>query len=966
MPGPDVFLHLSHSAESAWTEVIRPWLQEEKGLLSRRHLVVPTRGQAHGLKQRCLMEGVALLGVEFLTPGLGRKKWLSASVAEQAPWSGPAIGRELLLFGLHLLIERRLRGLSPEEPHWGFWKSLQSDADRALDDFDAMLKAGFRAEHFATVLLRELFHDLETWVAQHGYAWATLQNEAAALAPRTSGQTRIADRLLVYGFSAECWGEFFNLAALARRFEKIVAVLPAPEFSSRRALDEKWTELWRVFLGVEPVLLEPAINESCDAVASLWTAPGTVEPAQARRSAQMLVGKSRGDEMRLVATEIERLLARGAGSVGVVFPEGSASHLLLAELLAKRDVPFVNLNAQLGAVGVEVKLQCALLKFYECGGRLEELLHVWPLLRVLGHANISIGAARAVCEQWFDLKQTHALSVYRELWESAERDDAREFGRVASLLLPAWPSEIPLADALGRFETLNALFGLPEPPGWAAVRTLAARETAPVPLKVVVETLKSFLPETSLARGAATPHFARVVLTTRRRAEALTWDYLVFVEANAGVWPRRPESSCWLPDEERERLNLTGRFSLGLFTAEDLSTLERASYASLARDTRVQVYFTASLFSEEDLETKRAPNVWLERWLWAIEPGEANRVDVLFENAAVSREQASGAGTSASLAAWSEVWKRRRDPAKPLDEYSLSVDPTKVRPARLAARLIERAVQDPAELWFEAVLGARRVEWRPLVRARRKSLGQLAHRVLAAALQGEHTEAAFRRRPEVEKVQELLTRELESVRHSWPRDRYWDSFYAELVYLCHRMLPQVFSLSTGDYIGVEAWLPPGATVPLGALGAFPVYGRVDLIFADQPQWTGARVDIVDFKTGVDAELSARRMAETGASLQLGVYLAAAQSVGATAGRVWMVKPDLENATHVEFDQLTTALLQLEQLGRHIQTGHYGALTPDRSDYAPEGFRWPVACVRIPYDVWRRKHELTFGDSSNNE
>jgi hypothetical protein len=55
-------LHLFRHAGTAWREVARPWLADNDGGLRRRHVLVPTRGQAHGLKQRCLMEGVPRAG----------------------------------------------------------------------------------------------------------------------------------------------------------------------------------------------------------------------------------------------------------------------------------------------------------------------------------------------------------------------------------------------------------------------------------------------------------------------------------------------------------------------------------------------------------------------------------------------------------------------------------------------------------------------------------------------------------------------------------------------------------------------------------------------------------------------------------------------------------------------------------------------------------------------------------------
>src|ERR1035441_2853758 len=94
-----------------------------------------------------------------------------------------------------------------------------------------------------------------------------------------------------------------------------------------------------------------------------------------------------------------------------------------------------------------------------------------------------------------------------------------------------------------------------------------------------------------------------------------------------------------------------------------------------------------------------------------------------------------------------------------------------------------------------------------------------------------------------------------------------------------------------------------------------------------PGWDGARIEIVDFKTGGEAKLSARRMASSGASLQLGVYLQAARSAGA-AGSVWMLKPE-DRPMRIGMEDLDRACAKLVILGAHLATGIYGARTPDR-------------------------------------
>jgi hypothetical protein len=944
---PPITLHLARHAETAWTAVIRPWLCAGRGGLERSHVIVPTRGQAHAFKQRCLRENLALLGVEFLTPGLAHQKWRALAAT-----AAPAMGRELLLLGLRTLIARRVAALDPREPAWGFWRSLQSDPERALDDGDELLKAGFAPGDFPLPSLRELFTDLAAWVERLGYALAPVAAVEAGLASVPADAPRLGGRVLVWAGGPELWGEFFTLAAVVRRCADVTAILPEPAFRGEAAPDERWVDLWSALLGVEPQAIDaPEPAATCEAVGTLWTHEGgTAERAT------VLVGRTRGDEMRLVAQRIDELLASGAENIGVAFPRADAAHLQLAQLLAARGVPFADLLETAGPPAVDAQAQRAMLAFQERGGRIEELLALWPWLRATGAVTLSLGEARRACERSFDACQAHGVAAHLPHWD----ETAPELARAARLLLPAWPEEITLAEALARFRAAATALALELPEGWGPLDQLAARETAPLPLAAVVAALASFLPAQAPVRAApGKGGFARVTLGTRCRLEGVAWSHLILVESNAGVWPGRREPSCWLTDEQRRTLNLRGRFSLGLFASDDRAALERAGWRALARDTAAEITFSAALFAEEEPELRLAPNSWLERVLWAQGRISAETgLEAAFAQLAVAAP-ATALPPPADLADWREVWGGRRDPARPFDGHFFCADPALVAPEKLSAKLIERGVQDPAVLWFEAVLRTPRIAWEPFVRTPRKVLGQQAHALLATALRSTEVTKGFGALPPADEAAARLSRALADLRATWPTDRYWDSFHAELVRICTVLLGNVYALGAGSYVATEAWLPRAAELVLGTR-RLPVVGRLDLVLLDRPGWVGANVDIIDFKTGGDLDLSAKRMAHSGASLQLGVYLAGVRSLGAAKGRVWMLKPEPGAAVKLEDDELPIALAKLDWLAAALERGEYGALTPDRSDYAPPGYAWPLACTPVRHAVLRAKHALTFG------
>jgi len=299
-------IHLYRHTRAAWREVVRPWLAQG-GSLRRSHVVVPTRGQAHAFKQQCIESNIPLLGVELLTPGLARRKWAehigeSAQICagsgglqaagrgatrlaferhldaqrqegrdfvasgglETAPPCAldnkkqnltpfheklhPPLGREFLLLGLRSIIERRLKADDS-----GILKSLRSDCDKALDDFDDLLKAGFSAADFPEPLARDVFVELDAWVTGLDRDFAPRQTRDFV---RSGARPLIAGRALIHGFSAEQRNEFFNVAAFARCFEDVTLTIPEPEFlrpkgSLAPEVDEAWMQLWEKTLGVE-------------------------------------------------------------------------------------------------------------------------------------------------------------------------------------------------------------------------------------------------------------------------------------------------------------------------------------------------------------------------------------------------------------------------------------------------------------------------------------------------------------------------------------------------------------------------------------------------------------------------------------------------------------------------------------------------------------------------------------------
>jgi hypothetical protein len=694
---------------------------------------------------------------------------------------------------------------------------------------------------------------------------------------------------------------------------------------------------------------EPANH--CAGVADLWSGEGS-----SHGNAEIIVGRSRSDEMERVAERIEGLLREGAENISVIFPKADSAHAHLVRILDEKGVAFADLIGSAGTPPEDTQVQRSLVDFYERGCRMEELLALWPLLCALNLARISPEKARSVCQRLFDDHPVHGIEAHLDRMEKDGDGDRLEVARVGRLILPSWPAKLTLADALARFETARDGLAASAPSGWPELREFARRAPELLPAAAILEAIRAFLPEKGPVEGAPPRSgFAHVTLTTVRRAAGVAWSHAILVESNAGVWPSRRESSCWLDDESRRELNARGRFSLGLATADDRANLERGLWSAVARDTRQRVIFSASFHDEEDPERSLEPNPWLERVMWSKGLLSADSAGRESFGALAPRVEARSRSPGLT-GPWLAIWNRRRDPAAPFDEYFFA-NPGGHPPGRISAGQIERGIRDPVRLWFDEVLRIRRVEWAPFRRDRAKMVGTAVHRILAIALRGAPHEGAFSAMPTRREAENRLAAELAALRARWPTDRYWESLHLDVSGAASELLGLVFMLPSAPFAATELRLPDSATIEAGAAGPWAISGRPDLVLSDRPGLEGARVAVVDYKTGGDAKLSGRTMASTGASLQLGVYLEAARSLGAT-GSVVMLKPG-KAPSMIEMDALADAVSKLRVLGQHLSTGVYGALTPDRDEYTVI-FEWPLACAPVGHAILKGKFESTFG------
>lgn len=884
-----------------------------------------------------MREGIALLGVEFLTPGLARR------LGSQPPPMDKAF-QKFLLRGA---ISKRAGALEEDHPDRRVLKSLESDLDVALADFEELLKAGFSAGDFEQPALRAVFGDLATAILGRGFSLSSPAEQA-----QLGSSQPLADRILILATGPELWPDFFGLAALASRCRSACVIVDEPEWAGRLAGGEAWVGLWEKCLGNQAVACDdPASAEGAQSVGSIWiSGDGSPERAVVR------VGRTLSDEMHAVAAEVGRLLDSGSRSLAVVFPGAGAAHAELVRLLTAQGVVFTDLVGVAAPPPSDVRLQQGTVRLLKAGCALDELLALWPLLLDRGMVRASPAEARRSAERHFDETQCRLLEPSLEALESSSQGCSRELAQAARLFLPSWPSELTLAEGLSRFEAVRERLGLEATAGWANVRAFAASCSEASPADAVLELIGTFLPEKapSTAPGGHSG-FSRVTLTTLRRASAIAWDDVIFVQSNEGIWPQRRESSAWLTDAARKALIGSASLALGLPSADERLDAERRTYAAIARDTSRFVVFGASCADEEDTEVLLEPNGWLERILWKKGLiGPKAGASAVLARLATRVVQPTG---ELRQPGWLATWNRRRDAAVAFDEEFFG-DPAGPRPFSLSAGQIEKGLEDPLVLWFEAVLRVRPTAWLPLSRERAKLVGTCVHRAIGLCLKGHPVSGDFFEMPPRQDARLRLAEQLALLRGRLPAGRYYDSLLMEMRAMAEDLLEQVYSLQPFAFAAVETELPPSTTIAAGAIEGLNVRGRIDLVLSDRPKWQGAQVAIIDYKTGGRAKLSAASMASHGSALQLGVYLLAARSLGAARASVWMLKPG-ERPASLDLGEAPAATVRLAQLGRHLTSGLYGALSADPGEFSRRA-QWPLACAPIAYSVLESKYNLTFG------
>ncbi|RKX31290.1 MAG: hypothetical protein DRP71_13660 [Verrucomicrobia bacterium] len=953
-------LFLTQDWETAWQTVVKPWLSRSDGLYPG-YVLVPTRGQARALRLRMALDGVVSVGARFVTPGLVQRLPLAGlRVSAGVP------DRAVLEFALTVSVAEAAARVGAGQEEEGLARSLLSRPSGPLDDWGDLLRAGLDEGSFPHPFVRRVFRLLRDWLEVRGF---TVPHAGRVRSPDRIEGADGGDRALIYGFGADCWRDWPELEGLIRAMESVTAVIPFPSFSGK-PLEEEWVDLFESALGTEALSLPDQGESRWQTLARGWVLGDSSEDSGIDwNEVPILVGRDPAAEVALVFSQIITWLGQPGARIAVIFPAGSPTVADLAGRLQDAGIRFCDEMATTGAPSGEISLLRAFLTYQRGGCRLEEFWALARLLRNGGQFSLTAGQSRDWIERVFDAGQSHRVEDALKTSEATRSSGGRAMAELAQSV-GFWPERLSVARAVTMMEACVERWGLEVPERMGSLDRLAAACDHEYPREAVVDLLHRSLPERAPRQGLVRDDFAPVVLTTRKRATAQVWSHVLFTGSNAEAWPNLSEETFWLADTARREINRKSGKPRHLLLVEDSSILERLSCLDICSNAVTAVAFSACLRVNDGTETDWSPHPWLERVLLqksralralnrAGEPeavGGFSREDWQALARRLGRNRALPPGV---LEKWIKTWKRRRDPAAPFDADFYCHDPRGVPQRNWAARLLEAGFQDPVVLWYEGVLRLRRIPESSLERSRRKEMGSLVHRFLAAALRGDAGSGSIHPVSPAKLCRDRLDRLLSDFRPARPDDAYWQSFHLELAALSRSLLERILGLKPGVWLGAEYGLPKDARLPTihGDLG---VSGRFDLLVMDRSEWDGASATINDFKTGSDKPLNAARMGDRGQSLQLGVYLKAAMELGAAGAVVRMIQPEKEKDSSLADDTLEAIQPAFDRLGRQILSGRYGQLTPERNRFQ-YGFTGPLACVPIPYAVLEQKYGVTFPD-----
>ncbi|HEV3410226.1 MAG TPA: PD-(D/E)XK nuclease family protein [Chthoniobacterales bacterium] len=414
--------------------------------------------------------------------------------------------------------------------------------------------------------------------------------------------------------------------------------------------------------------------------------------------------------------------------------------------------------------------------------------------------------------------------------------------------------------------------------------------------------------------------------------------------------------------------------------------LAEAQFASLLENTTHGLAFTASVIQEDAPERISNPSEFLNRAYHGVHGHSLSQQQMRALRTATRQwldrtplEPPHDFGETPSLQQTRIAYAARRVIAKS-DEYdfALRTPPKKIEP--LSVSELEEMLKAPAIVWLRRYLGVEGEE--DSAYAWNATVGKWTHEWLASLserregfvgfpkideIENRIRAAAERRRAEVEQLCRQAGRRLPD---------WWESGWQGALCVARTLGRILGTAKEWPWLATE-WRLEAQPIDLDEDRQLLLRGRADLLLAKTASPPSSldvpALWIIDFKTGNkealdkaigegDARLEkVRRKVLKGDALQLSLYAAAAQQLGAESVSVSLISPLLAAAkpqlTNDLFDACRPAF---RELARMQATGIFGFKGPLRSAYSFTQ-PYPIATLAIDSEIVDERWEKTHAD-----
>jgi hypothetical protein len=984
-------LRIASSPQEAWAGAIAPWFREVLPISWKQKLpsavVVPTRSHAHMLKTRLFQEGQSHLGIRFITSA-----GLHDLLRDERDRALPL--REHLRLLLTMAAEQENDADNPAA------KAVLRAPDHLLRTLDRLETAGWNFEKLGLDSFQPIVRRFREQMRACGFSLVA-QFDRDLLA-RSASTSPIFAHLLICGFDAAHWSQWFLLRASVQAAEHATVLLEYPREDSD--IDLCWIGSWEEALGeAKPVLLSS--RQASDALFSEAEMRGE---ATSIVNYSFVVGADVSEQAKAIALLCSQFLAgKDCTRVGIIFAGAGSLPRLAASALSNLSIPH---NDGFGhpVPGLFESAEWRAWLQLQRGPRIHSLVRFLGAFRDREKLFPELRLERLEKT----LQSVHAqiliddLALLRRFCGADPRPERQEVARVLELIqfLPARGSFSEFLDA-----TAEAFARLKWRQHWMGIAGHGLDWANKVPAKfsrvLFLRWLEEIASTFAAGRDEAGDHpYARVQLLTVAQAQGQEWSHLIFAGWNEGAWPPE-EKGEFAREEEIEDFNrgirklnrraakqgrqgeghtsVRENHSLYLGPREQRQIALRQFHA-LLESAAGGVAIGASLVQEAAPDRPWNPSELFSQLYQQTRRRPLTQA-TMKELQSATAAWLQSAVPSAKTASPQEImqtrvaYDARRDPTSASGEYDFALRSPASRIPIPSVSEFEALVKSPALVWLKKYLGVegREDETNPWSAA----TGQWVHRWLSQVA-GNGAEKIFVRVPDVARIDQSIRTaaedkyaEIERLCQSTGKaiPDWWRSGWQNAFCLARLLGAKLATIEGWPWMAAEWSIDGDEPVRVAEDATLIFRGRIDLLLAHKEN-RGLDADelwIVDYKTGANKKALAPAREDTekrksqlhkkildGSALQLALYGLAARQLGARQVYLSLVSPAVKPIVpQLSIDQMDAEADVFRELARMQQTGIFGMYGALRSPWTFTR-AYPLATLAIEQEILDERWELT--------